>query len=34
MGELYEIVRQNTPYEVTETTLVIEGVCPSCRPAA
>ena len=34
LGELYDTVRQNTPYEVTETTLVIEGVCPSCRPAA
>ena len=31
LGDLYETVRENTPYEVTETTLVIEGVCPSCR---
>lgn len=31
LGDLYDAVRENTPYEVTETTLVIEGVCPSCR---
>ncbi|QIN79124.1 transcriptional repressor [Rubrobacter marinus] len=30
-GDLFETVRENTPYEVTQTTLVIEGVCPSCR---
>ena len=23
-------IRENTPYEVTNTTLVIEGVCPDC----
>jgi Fe2+ or Zn2+ uptake regulation protein len=23
-------IRENTPYEVTNTTLVIEGVCPGC----
>lgn len=33
LGDLYETVRRNTPYEVTTTTLVIEGVCPSCRSA-
>ena len=24
-------VRENTPYEVTNTALVIEGVCPDCQ---
>ena len=24
-------VRENTPYEVTNTSLVIEGVCPDCQ---
>ena len=24
-------IRENTPYEVTNTTLVIEGVCPLCQ---
>ena len=32
LGDLFDTIRENTPYEVTETTLVIEGVCPSCRP--
>jgi Fe2+ or Zn2+ uptake regulation protein len=31
LGDLYDAVRDNTAYEVTDTTLVIEGVCPSCR---
>lgn len=31
LGDVQGAVRENTPYEVTETTLVIEGVCPSCR---
>jgi Fe2+ or Zn2+ uptake regulation protein len=31
LGNLYDAVRDNTAYEVTDTTLVIEGVCPSCR---
>ena len=31
LGDVHDAVRENTPYEVTETTLVIEGVCPSCR---
>lgn len=31
LGELEEHIRNNTPYEVTRTTLVIEGLCPACR---
>ena len=31
LGDVQDAVRENTPYEVTGTTLVIEGVCPSCR---
>ncbi len=34
LSGVHEAVRENTPYEVTETTLVIEGVCPSCRTRA
>ena len=34
LSGVHEAVRENTPYEVTETTLVIEGVCPSCRTGA
>jgi Fur family transcriptional regulator, ferric uptake regulator len=30
-GELEERIRDNTPYEVTHTTMVIEGLCPACR---
>jgi Fe2+ or Zn2+ uptake regulation protein len=31
LGELEERIRSNTPYEVTRTTIVVEGFCPSCR---
>lgn len=31
LGELEEHIRNNTPYEVTRTTMVIEGLCPTCR---
>ena len=31
LADVHDTVRENTPYEVTEATLVIEGVCPSCR---
>lgn len=34
LSGVHEAVRENSPYEVTETTLVIEGVCPSCRTRA
>jgi Fe2+ or Zn2+ uptake regulation protein len=31
LGELEEHIRNNTPYEVTRATVVIEGLCPACR---
>ena len=31
LGELEEHIRNNTPYEVTRATVVIEGLCPVCR---
>ena len=31
LGELEEHIRNNTPYQVTRTTVVIEGLCPGCR---
>jgi Fur family transcriptional regulator, ferric uptake regulator len=31
LGELEMNIRHNTPYEVTQTTMVIEGLCPSCK---
>jgi Fur family transcriptional regulator, ferric uptake regulator len=31
IDELEEHIRNNTPYEVTHTTMVIEGICPACR---
>ena len=33
LGGLEENIRHNTPYEVTRTTFVIEGLCPSCKEA-
>jgi Fe2+ or Zn2+ uptake regulation protein len=33
LGELEEHIRSNTPYEVTRTTMVIEGLCPTCQDA-
>lgn len=30
-GELDGVVRQNTPYQVTNVSLVIEGICPACQ---
>jgi Fe2+ or Zn2+ uptake regulation protein len=33
LGELEEHIRNNTPYEVTRTTMVIEGLCPACGDA-
>lgn len=32
-GELDKTVRANTPYRVTNVSLVIEGVCPACQKA-
>ena len=31
LGELETSIRENTPYEVTRTMMVIEGLCPSCK---
>ena len=31
LGELEESIRHNTPYEVTRTTIVVEGICPACK---
>src|SRR5215218_8517201 len=28
---LEEAIRKNTPYQVTRATMVVEGLCPSCR---
>ncbi len=33
LGGLEANIRRNTPYEVTRTTLVVEGLCPSCKEA-
>jgi Fe2+ or Zn2+ uptake regulation protein len=33
LGELEENIRYNTTYEVKRTTIVVEGLCPSCREA-
>jgi len=30
LGELEERISSNTPYQVTRTTMVIEGLCPAC----
>jgi len=34
LGDLESDIRQNTPYEVTKTALVVEGICPACRREA
>src|SRR5919199_6147565 len=31
LGELEERISESTPYEVTRTTMVVEGLCPACR---
>ena len=31
LGDFAARIRENTPYEVTNTSLVIEGVCPACQ---
>lgn len=33
-GNLETLIRRNTPYEVTRTTVVVEGLCPACRQEA
>ncbi len=30
LAEIENRIRDNTPYEVTRTTMVVEGVCPAC----
>jgi Fur family transcriptional regulator, ferric uptake regulator len=31
LGDFAARLRENTPYEVTNTSLVIEGLCPACQ---
>ena len=31
LRDLEEHIRGNTPYDVTRTIMVVEGLCPSCR---
>ncbi len=31
LGQLEEHISNNTPYEVTRATMVVEGLCPACR---
>jgi Fe2+ or Zn2+ uptake regulation protein len=31
LGDLEQEIQNNTPYEVTRTTIVVEGLCPSCK---
>ena len=31
LGELDESIKGNTPYNVTRTTIVVEGLCPACN---
>ena len=31
LRDLEEHIRLSTPYEVTRTTMVVEGLCPACR---
>jgi Fe2+ or Zn2+ uptake regulation protein len=33
LRELEDHIRDNTPYDVTRTTMVVEGLCPACRKA-
>ena len=33
LGRLEENIRHNTSYEVTRTTIVVEGLCPTCKEA-
>ncbi len=33
-GDLEDQIRASTPYEVTRSTVVIEGICPACRQGA
>lgn len=31
IGDMESRIRENTPYEVTSASLVVEGICPECR---
>ncbi len=31
LRDLEEHIRESTPYDVTRTTMVVEGLCPACR---
>ncbi|TCJ16811.1 transcriptional repressor [Rubrobacter taiwanensis] len=31
LGDLHSRLQPNTPYEITEAALVVEGICPACR---
>jgi Fe2+ or Zn2+ uptake regulation protein len=31
LRDLEEHIRESTPYDVTRTTMVVEGLCPTCR---
>lgn len=31
LGDLEQRIRSNTPYEVTRTSVLVEGLCPRCR---
>ena len=33
LGDLEDRVRAATPYEVTQASVVVEGLCPACRTA-
>ena len=33
LGDLEKRIRDNTPYDVTRTSMVVEGLCPTCREA-
>ncbi len=33
LRELEDHIRDNTPYDVTRTTMVVEGLCPACSEA-
>ena len=31
LGDLEALIQENTPYKVTSTRLVLEGLCPACQ---
>jgi Fe2+ or Zn2+ uptake regulation protein len=34
LAELEEQIRNNTPYQVSSATMVIEGLCPTCKDSS